>query len=140
MYDYYGKDEHVVTFMTREESNICTDGLLAGKPHPRVYGSFPRVIGKFVREMKAMSLEEAVYKMTNKPAKTFKIENRGLLKEGYFADIVIFDENTTIDKGTFIDPIQFPEGISHIIVNGKVLIDNYEKNEVLAGKVIRIKK
>ena len=140
MYDYYGKDEHVVTFMTREESNICTDGLLAGKPHPRVYGSFPRVIGKFVREMKAMSLEEAVYKMTNKPAKTFKIEDRGLLKEGYFADIVIFNENTTIDKGTFIDPIQFPEGISHVIVNGKVLIDNYEKNEILAGKVIRIKK
>ncbi len=140
MYDYYGKDEHVVTFMTREESNICTDGLLGGKPHPRVYGAFPRVIGKFVREMKAMSLEEAVYKMTNKPAKTFKIENRGLLKEGYFADIVIFDENTTIDKGTFIDPIQFPEGISHVIVNGSVLIDDYAKNEVLAGKVIRIKK
>ena len=87
-----------------------------------------------------MSLEEAVYKMTNKPAKTFKIENRGLLKEGYFADIVIFDENTTIDKGTFIDPIQFPEGISYVIVNGEIVIDNYEKNEKLAGKVIRIKK
>ena len=138
MYDYYGKDEHVVTFMTREESNICTDGLLAGKPHPRVYGSFPRVIGKFVREMKAMPLEEAIYKMTHKPAKTFKIDNRGLLKEGYFADVVIFDENTTIDKGTFIDPIQDPEGISHVIVNGEVLIDNYEKREILAGKVIRI--
>lgn len=140
MYDYYGKDEHVVTFMTREESNICTDGLLAGKPHPRVYGSFPRVIGKFVREMKAMPLEEAIYKMTHKPAKTFKIDNRGLLKEGYFADVVIFDENTTIDKGTFIDPIQNPEGISHVIVNGEVLIDNYEKREILAGKVIRITK
>ena len=140
MYDYYGKDEHVVTFMTREESNICTDGLLAGKPHPRVYGSFPRVIGKFVREMKAMPLEEAIYKMTHKPAKTFKIDNRGLLKEGYFADVVIFDENTTIDKGTFIDPIQDPEGISHVIVNGEVLIDNYEKREILAGKVIRITK
>ena len=140
MYDYYGKDEHVVTFTTREESNICTDGLLGGKPHPRVYGAFPRVIGKFVREMKAMTLEEAIYKMTNKPAKTFKIDNRGLLKEGYFADIVIFDENTTIDKGTFTDPIQFPEGISHVIVNGEVIIDNYAKNEVFAGKVIRIKK
>lgn len=140
MYDYYGKDEHIVTFMTREESNICTDGLLAGKPHPRVYGSFPRVIGKFVREMKAMPLEEAIYKMTHKPAKTFKIDNRGLLKEGYFADVVIFDENTTIDKGTFIDPIQDPEGISHVIVNGEVLIDNYEKREILAGKVIRITK
>ena len=140
MYDYYGKDEHVVTFMTREESNICTDGLLGGKPHPRVYGAFPRVIGKFVREMKAMTLEEAVYKMTNKPAKTFKIDNRGLLKEGYFADVVIFDENTTIDKGTFVDPIQFPEGISHVMVNGELVINNYKKNEVLPGRVIRIKK
>ncbi|MBC2849902.1 amidohydrolase family protein [Cetobacterium sp. 8H] len=140
MYDYYGKDEHVVTFMTREESNICTDGLLGGKPHPRVYGAFPRVIGKFVREMKAMSLEEAIYKMTRKPAETFKIKERGLLKEGYFADIVIFDENTTIDKGTFVDPIQYPEGISHVIVNGKVLINNYIKNEKLPGKVIRILK
>ena len=78
--------------------------------------------------------------MTHKPAKTFKIDNRGLLKEGYFADVVIFDENTTIDKGTFIDPIQDPEGISHVIVNGEVLIDNYEKKEILAGKVIRITK
>lgn len=138
MYDYYGKDEHIVTFMTREECNICTDGLLGGKPHPRVYGAFPRVIGKFVREMKSMSLEEAIYKMTKKPAKTFKIKERGELKEGYFADIVIFDENTTIDKGTFVDPIQFPEGISHVIINGKIAIDNYNKNEVLPGKVIRI--
>ena len=140
MYDYYGKDEHVVTFMTREESNICTDGLLGGKPHPRVYGAFPRVIGKFVREMKAMTLEEAIYKMTKKPAETFKIKERGLLKEGYFADVVIFDENTTIDKGTFTDPIQYPEGISHVIVNGEILIDNYVKNEKLPGKVIRITK
>ena len=87
-----------------------------------------------------MTLEEAVYKMTNKPAKTFKIENRGLLKEGYFADVVIFDENTTIDKGTFVDPIQFPEGISHVMVNGELVINNYKKNEVLPGRVIRIKK
>ncbi|MDY2801750.1 MAG: amidohydrolase family protein, partial [Fusobacterium mortiferum] len=140
MYDYYGKDEHVVTFLTREESNVCTDGLLGGKPHPRVYGAFPRVIGKFVREMKAMTLEEAVYKMTHKPAKTFKIEERGLLKEGYFADIVIFDENTTIDKGTFVDPIQNPEGISHVMVNGVLAIDNYEATKKLSGKVLRIKK
>ncbi len=139
MYDYYGKDEHVVTFMTREESNICTDGLLGGKPHPRVYGAFPRVIGKFVREMKAMTLEEAIYKMTGKPAATFKISERGLVKEGYFADLVIFDENTTIDKGTFVDPIQFPEGIEYVMVNGKPVINNNEKQDVLPGKVIRIK-
>lgn len=140
MYDYYGKDEHVVTFMTREESNVCTDGLLGGKPHPRVYGAFPRVIGKFAREMKAMSLEEAIYKMTNKPAVTFRIEDRGLLKEGYFADIVIFDENTVIDKGTFVDPIQHPEGIDYVIIKGEVVLEKgISKKEVLAGKVLRIK-
>ena len=87
-----------------------------------------------------MTLEEAVYKMTHKPAKTFKIEERGLLKEGYFADIVIFDENTTIDKGTFVDPIQNPEGISHVMVNGVLAIDNYEATKKLSGKVLRIKK
>ncbi len=139
MYDYYGKDEHIITFMTREESNICTDGLLGGKPHPRVFGAFPRVIGKFVRELNALSLETAIYKMTGKPAATFKISERGLLKEGYFADIVIFDENTVIDTGTFIDPIQFPLGINHVILNGEFVVEeNIPQRDVLAGKVLKI--
>ena len=139
MYDYYGKDEHIVTFLTREESNVCTDGLLGGKPHPRVYGSFPRVLGKFVREMGALTLEEAIYKMTNKPAKTFKIENRGLLKEGYFADIVVFDEKTVIDRGTFVDPIQKPLGIDYVLVNGVVVVEKNQAIKNLAGKVLRAK-
>jgi len=140
MYDYYGKDEHVATFLTRPESNICTDGLLGGKPHPRVYGAFPRVMGKFVREMQALPLETAVYKMTKKPAETFHILRRGELKEGYYADIVIFDPNTIRDKGTFTDPIQFPEGIETVIINGEFAIRNGEKQEVLPGKLIRIAK
>lgn len=138
MYDYYGKDEHIVTFMSREESNICTDGLLGGKPHPRVYGSFPRVLGKFIREMKIMSLEEGVYKMTHKPAKTFKIEERGLLKEDFYADIVIFDESTVIDKGTFVDPVQFPEGIEYVMINGKFAVKEGKSTFELNGKVIKI--
>ncbi len=138
MYDYYGKDEHIVTFMKREESNICTDGLLGGKPHPRVYGSFPRVLGKFIREMKIMSLEEGIYKMTHKAAKTFRIENRGLLKEGFFADIVIFDENTVIDKGTFVEPAQFPEGIEYVIVNGNFAVKERKSTFELKGKVLKI--
>ena len=140
MYDYYGKDEHIVTFMRRPESNICTDGLLGGKPHPRVYGSFPRVLGKFVREMQTMSLEEAIYKMTHKPAVTFKIDNRGLLKEDYFADIVIFDENKIIDKGTFIEPTQFPDGIDYVLVNGKFAVKEGKSTYELGGKVIRIER
>ena len=140
MYDYYGKDEHIVTFMRRPESNICTDGLLGGKPHPRVYGSFPRVLGKFVREMQTMSLEEAIYKMTHKPAVTFKIDNRGLLKEEYFADIVIFDEAKIIDKGTFIEPTQFPDGIDYVLVNGKFAVKEGKSTHELGGKVIRIER
>lgn len=82
MYDYYGKDEHVIKIMKRPEHNVCTDGLLGGKPHPRVYGAFPRVLGKFVREEKALTLEEAICKMTSKPASVFKLEDRGILKQG----------------------------------------------------------
>lgn len=74
MVDFYGTEDHVKLFMKRPEMNVCTDGLLGGKPHPRVYGAFPRVLGKYVREDKALTLEQAVYKMTGKPAATFNIK------------------------------------------------------------------
>ncbi|MBC2582803.1 amidohydrolase family protein [Clostridium sp. DJ247] len=139
MYDYYGKEEHVVKFMKREEQNVCTDGLLGGKPHPRVYGAFPRVLGKYVREDKALTLEEAIYKMTLKPATVFGIKDRGELKKGKKADIVIFDDNTIIDKATFINPVQYSEGIKTVIVNGEVVLSNGKRSDKLTGKVIRIK-
>jgi N-acyl-D-amino-acid deacylase len=82
MYDIYGKEEHVKEFMKHPNQNVCTDGLLGGKPHPRVYGSFPRVLGKYVREEKIISLEKMIAKMTGNPAKTFGIKDRGLLKRG----------------------------------------------------------
>ena len=78
--------------------------------------------------------------MTHKPALTFKIDNRGLLKEDYFADIVIFDENKIIDKGTFIDPTQFPDGIDYVLVNGKVAVNEGKSTNKLNGKVIRVTK
>ena len=118
MVDFYGTEEHVQLFMKREEMNACTDGLLGGKPHPRVFGAFPRILGKYVREDKALTLEEAVYKMTKKPATTFNMTGRGEIKEGNYADICIFNPETVIDKGTFTEPIQYPEGIEYVIVNG----------------------
>ncbi len=140
MYDYYGKDEHLVRFMQREECCFCTDGLLAGKPHPRVYGSFPRVLGKFVREEKVFSLEDAIYKMTHKPATIFNIKDRGLVKEGYFADLVIFDEDLVADKATFAEPEQHPSGIEYVLVNGTVVYANGQKyTDRLNGKVLRYK-
>lgn len=141
MVDFYGKEEHVKLFMARPEMNACTDGLLApGKPHPRLYGSFPRILGKYVREEKVMSLEEAVKKLTSKAAEAMNLKDRGLLKEGYYADITIFNPDTIVDKGTFVDPIQFPEGIEYVIVNGKVAVEHGKHTDILNGKVIRNKR
>ncbi|MEG6615985.1 D-aminoacylase [Peptococcaceae bacterium 1198_IL3148] len=137
MVDFYGLEEHVCTFLKRPEQNVCTDGLLAGKPHPRVYGSFPRVLGKYVREDKTLTLEEAIRKMTLKPAEVFQLKNRGALKAGYFADIVIFNPDTISDKGTFVDPAQYPVGIEYVLVNGQVVLNKGTHTKVVAGQVLR---
>lgn len=139
MVDFYGTEKHVQLFMKRPEMNACTDGLLGGKPHPRVYGAFPRILGKYVREDRALTLEEAVYKMTKKPAETFLIHKRGEIREGYYADICIFNPDTVIDKGTFADPVQFPEGIEYVIINGKIAVHKGKHTGKRSGTVLRKK-
>ncbi len=139
MVDFYGAEEHVRLFMKRPEMNACTDGLLGGKPHPRVYGAFPRILGKYVREDKALTLEEAIRKMTGKPAEAFRIRERGAIKEGYFADITIFNADTIIDKGTFTDPVQYPVGIEYVLVNGTVTVENGKHTGRRNGAVLRRK-
>ena len=124
MIDYYGSEDLIIKFMKRPEQNFCTDGLLGGKPHPRVYGSFPRGLGRYVRELKVLSIEEAIYKMTYKSASTMEIKDRGCIDVGFKADIVIFDKEKITDKGTFIEPEQYPEGIPYVIVNGNMIIKN----------------
>jgi N-acyl-D-amino-acid deacylase len=137
MVDFYGLEEHVIRFLTRPEQNVCTDGLLGGRPHPRVFGSFPRVLGKYVRQERALTLEDAIRKMTSKPADVFGFERRGFLKKGNFADIVVLDPETIIDKGTFVDPIQFPQGIEYVIVNGCAVLSEGRYGRELAGRVLR---
>jgi N-acyl-D-amino-acid deacylase len=137
MVDFYGTEEHVIRFLTRPEQNVCTDGLLGGKPHPRVFGSFPRVLGKYVREEKALTIEDAIRKMTSKPAEVFGFERRGTLKDGNFADIVVFNPDTIVDKGTFVDPVQFPVGIEHVMINGHAALSAGKYDRALAGKVLR---
>lgn len=137
MVDFYGLEEHVIKIMKRPEHNVCTDGLLSGKPHPRAFGSFPRVLGKYVREQKVLSIEEAIYKMTKKAADAFRIKNRGVLREGYAADILIIDMDKVTDKGTYVDPTQYPEGIDYVLINGKVVLEEGTYHKVLAGEVIR---
>ncbi|MFV0497648.1 MAG: N-acyl-D-amino-acid deacylase family protein [Candidatus Fimivivens sp.] len=139
MVDFYGTEEHVQLFMKRPEMNACTDGLLGGKPHPRVYGAFPRILGKYVREDNALTLEQAIYKMTMKPAITFNIADRGQLKAGNFADICIFNPDTVIDKGTYVEPIQYPEGIEYVLVNGEIAVHNGKHTAVKNGRVLRKK-
>lgn len=137
MVDFYGLEEHVITFLMREEQNVCTDGLLSGKPHPRAFGSFPRILGRYVREQKILSVQDAVYKMTKKAAEAVGIANRGQIKEGYFADLVIFDQDTVSDVGDFVDPVHFPVGIDYVIINGQAVIEEGEYHKIKAGKVIR---
>lgn len=120
MVDFYGLEEHVEGFLARPEMNVCTDGLMHGKPHPRTYGAFARVLGKYSRERGILSLEEAVRKMTGQPARTFALPRRGLLREGYFADLVAFDPATVRDTGDYTDPCRHPTGIELVMVNGAV--------------------
>lgn len=112
-----------------------TDGK--GMPHPRSYGTFSRVLGKYVREEKLFTLEEAIRRMTSLAAQKFQLRDRGLLREGMAADIVIFDERQIIDKATFDNPHQYSTGISHVLVNGRVVIDAGRHTGVRSGKALK---
>jgi N-acyl-D-amino-acid deacylase len=137
MIDFYGLEEHIRIFMKRPEQNVCTDGLLGGKPHPRVYGAFPRVLAKYVRDEGFMPIEEAIYKMTLKAANVFRLSDRGCLKAGKAADIVIFDPATVKDRSTYIEPDQYPDGIETVIINGKIAVINSNYVKEIPGEVIR---
>lgn len=110
-------------------TSFCTDGgalatdgpLSTGKPHPRAYGTFPRILGRYVREAKLLSLEDAIRKMTSLPAQRVGLKDRGILKAGFFADVVVFDPTTIIDKATFESPHQYSEGIQLVLVNGQIV-------------------
>ena len=116
----------------------ATDGPLAGsKSHPRGWGTYPRILGKYVREEKLMPLELAVHKMTGLPAANVGLKERGLIREGYFADVTIFDPKTVIDRATFEEPNQYPDGINYVIVNGKIEVDKGERTSTLAGRPLR---
>jgi len=124
---------------------FCTDGmafapygsLSRGKPHPRCYGTYPRILGRYVRELGLLTLPEAVRKATSLPASRANLPDRGLLKEGYKADITIFDPDTIQDNATYEAPHQYPEGIAYVIVNGRVSIEAGAHTGVQAGEVLR---
>jgi len=116
----------------------ATDGPLAGsKSHPRGWGSYPRILGRYVRDEKLMPLETAIHKMTGLSAAKVRLNQRGLLRPGYFADITIFDPKTVIDRATFEEPNQYPVGINYVIVNGQIEVDKGQRTAANAGRVLR---
>jgi N-acyl-D-amino-acid deacylase len=123
---------------------VATDGLAfapygslgRSKPHPRSYGTYPRVLGRYVRELKLMPLPEAIRKCTGLPASRLALRHRGLVREGYAADLVVFDPETIADRATFDDPHQYPVGISLVVVNGQVTVRNDEHTGAGAGRLL----
>ena len=121
--------------------SIASDGSavnlkVPGKPHPRSFGTNVRVLGKYVREEKVLTLEDAVRKMTSLPAQTLRLKDRGLLKEGYWADVVVFDPNTVSDPATYENPQQYAKGVPFVLVNGTIVVDNGNHTGARPGKVI----
>ena len=110
-----------------------------GKPHPRSYGTFPRVLGKYIREEKILPVPQMIQKMTSMPADKFKFERRGRLQSGNYADIVIFDQDRVTDQATWGMPHQYPLGIEHVIVNGEFVIENADHLGTLPGRILKFK-
>ncbi len=130
-------EKDVVRIMKHPSVSFITDGLLGGKPHPRVYGAFPRILGRYVREQGVMTFEEAVRKMTSLPAEKLRLKNKGRLAENYDADITVFNPETVIDRATYENPRQFPSGIDWVLVNGKIVVEKGRHTRATPGKTIR---
>ncbi|CAB1055491.1 N-acyl-D-amino-acid deacylase (EC [Olavius sp. associated proteobacterium Delta 1] len=131
-------EEDVVEIMSSPTVSFITDGLLGGNmPHPRTYGTCPRILGRYVRDQQVMSWEEAVRKMTSLPARKLRLKNKGMIAERYDADIVVFDPATVIDTATYETPRNFPDGIDWVIVNGKVVVKDGKHTGARNGKTIR---
>ncbi len=137
-------EENVIATLKHPLVMIASDGsalapygpLHRGRPHPRNYGAFPRFLGYYVREKKILGLPEAIKKITSMPAAKLGLKERGAVKEGFFADLVIFDPEKIIDQATYIDPEQYPKGIDYVIVNGKIVIDHGEPTGQFPGKFL----
>jgi N-acyl-D-aspartate/D-glutamate deacylase len=117
---------------------VRPEGILGrGKPHPRWYGTFPRILGRYVREEGLLSWPQAIAKMTSLNARKLGIADRGWIKEGLKADLTIFDPETVLDRATFQDPHQYPEGIDTVLVNGVVVLDRGRHTEAKPGVILR---
>ena len=122
--------------MLGSDSSLCLNNPRHGRPHPRALGTFPRFLKKFVREDKILKLGEAVAKMTSRPARRLDLKKRGQIREGYYADLVIFDLSAIADGATYKDPFAYPVGIDYTIVNGEIVFEQGKCSGKLPGKVL----
>jgi len=126
------------TMVGSDASSVAPYGPLGeGKPHPRAYGTFPRLLGRYVRELGVLRWEEAIHKMTALPAQRLGWRDRGELRPGAYADVVVLDPATVADRATFQEPHQYPLGIEQVIVNGTTVIRDGEHTGALPGRVLR---
>ncbi len=132
-------EEDVETVLRHPAVMVGSDGIptLEGKPHPRLYNSFARVVGHYARERDLFPLETAVHRMTGFSAEKFGLRERGVIEEGAYADLVLFDPDQIIDRGTFEDPNRYPDGIAHVFVNGVHAVRDGSLTGARAGRALR---
>ncbi len=132
----------IETNLRHADMMVGSDGIpdLRGRPHPRLFGTFPRVLGRYVRERGVLSLPEAVRRMTSVAAATFGLQDRGQIREGYWADLVLFDPATIVDTATYDEPKQAPEGIRLVVVNGEIALEDGQHRGAGSGKMLRYRR
>ncbi|MFF3685388.1 amidohydrolase family protein [Streptomyces sp. NPDC002187] len=135
---HVGHEENVRRIMRHRVHTGGSDGILQGdKPHPRAYGTFPHYLGRYARELGILSLEETVAHLTGRPAARLRLPDRGLVREGYRADLVLFDPDTVAAGSTFDAPRTLPVGIPHVLIDGRFVIEDGVRTDVLAGRSVR---
>ncbi|MFJ4710923.1 amidohydrolase family protein [Streptomyces sp. NPDC088785] len=135
---HVGHEENVRAIMRHPVHTGGSDGILQGtKPHPRAYGTFPHYLGHYARDLGVLSLEETVAHLTARPAARLRLRDRGLVREGYRADLVLFDPQTVAAGSTFAAPRTLPEGIPHVLIDGRPVIEDGRRTDVLAGRSVR---
>ncbi|MGW3507193.1 N-acyl-D-amino-acid deacylase family protein [Streptomyces sp. NPDC000994] len=135
---HVGHEENVRAIMRHRAHTGGSDGILRGtKPHPRAYGTFPRYLGRYVRELGVLSLEECVAHLTGRPAARLRLPDRGVVREGYRADLVLFDPATVAPGSTFERPRALPTGIPYVLIDGRFVIEDGRRTDVLAGRAVR---
>ena len=143
---YFNQSEAVVRKAVQQPwVSFCTDAVtiaaenqqLLNHRHPRTYGTFPRILGHYVRELGLLTLEQAVHRASGLPATNLSLRKRGFLREGHFADVLVFDPDTIIDRATFKEPHQYSTGMEHVLINGTAVIRDGQHTNATPGRVVR---